>query len=204
MYEFTDNLKCFLGREFKALFMSTVESLDPSGCSYNPTKSLCSFSVFNTAITRAKSLIVAVGNPYTLMAVEEKMGKNKYCWAEFIHRCFMLSTVVFPAETKEEDIDELQDVVLNMSGIKPPYPPFYPITPTCTRLTTQKSASVSGLGARPHSAPNTSASKSKNKKHSKASTSAASEPPPKASTKPTSKPTPKTIPQPTPKTNPKA
>ena len=77
-----------------ALFMSTVDSLDPSGCSYNPTKSLCSPSVFNTAITRAKSLIVAVGNPYTLMTVEENMGTDKQCWAEYLSCCFKTNTVV--------------------------------------------------------------------------------------------------------------
>ena len=97
-----------LGDEFKALFMSTVESLDPSGCSSNPTKSLCSPVVFNTAITRAKSLIVAVGNPYTLMAVEENMDNSKRCWAEYLNRCFKENTFVPMNGTTDEALKELK------------------------------------------------------------------------------------------------
>lgn len=80
--------------------MSTVEAIDVSSCSFNPTKSLCTDSVFNTAITRAKSLIVAVGNPYILMRTEkmEKKKKqqdsNRQCWAEYLHRCFEMETIV--------------------------------------------------------------------------------------------------------------
>ena len=81
--------------------MSTVESVDSSGCSYNPTKSLCSPIVFNTAITRAKSLIVAVGNPYTLMTVEENTAaaenmeiSNLHCWAKYLDHCFEANTVI--------------------------------------------------------------------------------------------------------------
>ena len=91
--------------------MSTVESLNPSGCPYNPTKSLCSPIVFNTAITRAKSLIVAVGNPYTLMTVEENMvtgaenmGKNKHCWAEYLYHCFERSTIVASQDANLQEL----------------------------------------------------------------------------------------------------
>ena len=99
------------GNEFKALFMSTTESLDPSECSNNPTKSLCSPSVFNTAITRAKSLIVAVGNPYTLMTVEEKIDKTKNCWAKYLQQCFKKGTILPKAENSSEALEELQQVV---------------------------------------------------------------------------------------------
>ena len=68
--------------------MSTVESVDlVSGQSANPTKSLCNPYVFNTAITRAQSLVVASGNPFTLLAVEAKMPHPKYCWKEFLKFC---------------------------------------------------------------------------------------------------------------------
>ena len=92
--------------------MSTVESLDSSGCSSNPTKSLCSPSVFNTAITRAKSLIVAVGNPYTLMAVEENMDNSKQCWPEYLNHCFKEDTFVPMKGTSNEALEELKLCVM--------------------------------------------------------------------------------------------
>ena len=102
---------CTVGEEFKALFMSTAEALDPLGCSLNPTKSLCSPSVFNTAITRAKSLIVAVGNPYILLRMEKKMGNDKQCWAEYLHRCFKMGTVVPGEGVIEDAVQDLRGFV---------------------------------------------------------------------------------------------
>ena len=99
------------GNEFKALFMSTTESLNSSGCSNNPTKSLCSPSVFNTAITRAKSLVVAVGNPYTLMAVEEKLDKSKQCWAKYLNQCFSANTIQRSPGITDGAVQELQQFV---------------------------------------------------------------------------------------------
>ena len=91
--------------------MSTTESLDPSGCSNNATKSLCSPSVFNTAITRAKSLVVAVGNPYTLMAVEEKLDKSKQCWAKYLNHCFSANTIVKSPGMTDGAVQELKQFV---------------------------------------------------------------------------------------------
>ena len=99
--------------------MSTVEALDSSGCSLNPTKSLCSPSVFNTAITRAKSLIVAVGNPYILMRMEKKMGSNKQCWAEYLNRCFEMGTVVQGDGVSQNAIQDLQEFVKRRLQISP-------------------------------------------------------------------------------------
>ena len=99
------------GSEFKAVFMSTVESLNQSGLPYHPTKSLCSPSVFNTAITRATSLIIAVGNPYTLMAVEKKMDKDNRCWEEYLRQCFEANTFVGIDGASDSVIHELRHLV---------------------------------------------------------------------------------------------
>lgn len=91
--------------------MSTIESLNPSGLPYHPTKSLCNPSVFNTATTRATSLIVVVGNPYTLMAVEKNMDKGNRCWAEYLRQCLEANTFVGIEGVSDSVIQELQHVV---------------------------------------------------------------------------------------------
>lgn len=67
--------------------MSTVESLESNGRPYDPLKSFCNPALFNTAITRSKSLVVAVGNPLVLLMSEATMDEPKWCWREFISRC---------------------------------------------------------------------------------------------------------------------
>ena len=101
--------------------------MDPSGCSNNPTKSLCSPSVFNTAITRAKSLVVAVGNPYTLMAVEEKLDKSKQCWAKYLNQCFSANTIrKSPGITDDGAVQELQQFVKQALNELPSMPSATP------------------------------------------------------------------------------
>ena len=79
------------GREFRALFLSTSEPTAPNGSTKNPTKSLCDRYVFNTAITRAQSLVVAAGNPFLLLKVEQHMveryGKKGKVWSSYLKRC---------------------------------------------------------------------------------------------------------------------
>ena len=84
------------GRQFKALFMSTMECISEDSVPTNPTKSLCNPTVFNTAVTRAQGLVVAVGNPYKLMKVETKMDTYQHCWKEYIYNCLINDTVLVP------------------------------------------------------------------------------------------------------------
>ena len=70
--------------------------MDSSWKTVNPTKSLCNPYVFNTAITRARSLVVAVGNPFTLLSVEANVAKPKHCWKEFIARCLEHNSFIIP------------------------------------------------------------------------------------------------------------
>ena len=106
--------------------MSTTESLDPSGYSNNPTKSLCSPSVFNTAITRAKSLVVAVGNPYTLMAVEGKLDKSKQCWAKYLNHCFSANTILKSPGITDGAVQELKQFVKQTLNELPSMPSATP------------------------------------------------------------------------------
>lgn len=80
-----------LGQEFRALFVSTSEPTKPSGETLDPTKSISDPFVFITAVTRAQSLVVAVGNPFLLLKREAHMvakyGKLGHCWSHFLKAC---------------------------------------------------------------------------------------------------------------------
>ena len=83
----------FAGREYRALFISTVEVTKEDGSTLNPTKSLCDQYAFNTIITRAQSLIVCVGNPFLLFSTEKCTPNYKiHCWREYVKRCLETSS----------------------------------------------------------------------------------------------------------------
>ena len=87
------------GQEYDMLYISTCETTDVNGETRNPTKSLCDLYVFNTTITRARSLIVAFGNPYLLLSIEEHMHLNcngGRCWSQFIKMCLLHNTLIIP------------------------------------------------------------------------------------------------------------
>ena len=86
----------YVGQEYSLLFISTVESLESSGRPFDVLKSVCHPAVFNTVITRSKSLVVAVGNPLVLMMSEATIDEPKWCWREFITRCVVNKTFIVP------------------------------------------------------------------------------------------------------------
>jgi superfamily I DNA and/or RNA helicase/exoribonuclease R len=96
------------GREFNAVFMGTCETTDESGLPKNTTKTIMNRYVFNTALTRARYLVVAVGNPLQLLEKEEKMhqlnpqNKQFQCWKEFIRRCIECKSFHLPAGVSKD------------------------------------------------------------------------------------------------------
>ena len=96
----------YTGREFKALFISTVECVHDGFKSANPTKSFCNSYVFNTALTRAQSLVVVAGNPFLLLKVEAAMPQPMGCWREYLRRCIDNDTLIVPEviDTNSDDI----------------------------------------------------------------------------------------------------
>ena len=101
------------GREFRAIFIGTSEITSDKGETLNPTKSICDHYVFNTAITRAQSLVVSVGNPLMLLKMERHMevkyGERGRCWSEYIRRCLECKTFFPPPLGNDElSIPEFQ------------------------------------------------------------------------------------------------
>ena len=96
------------GTEYRALFLSTLEYTLSDGRVSNPTKSICDPYVFNTAITRAQSLVVSVGNPFMLLKIEgfmeQKYGLKARCWREYLMRCIECKTFIIPLA--QQSIDE--------------------------------------------------------------------------------------------------
>lgn len=83
----------FVGQEYQTVVLSTTEALNQDGSSLDATKSFCDPYVFNTVITRAKSLVIAVGNPFILLNLEKffvrEYGEehNAYCWSTYLDLC---------------------------------------------------------------------------------------------------------------------
>ena len=95
----------YSGREFKALFISTVECVHDGFKSANPTKSFCNRYVFNTALTRARSLVVIAGNPFLLLKMEAAMSQPMGCWREYLRRCIDRNTIIVPKEVAANNSD---------------------------------------------------------------------------------------------------
>lgn len=93
-----------------------------NGASANPTKSLCNPYVFNTAITRAQSLVVCVGNPFLLLRMEANMMKNpEYketgkCWSNYFKYCLENGTMEIP-ESLGVPKDKREAIFFKIKGL---------------------------------------------------------------------------------------
>ena len=86
-----EQLSLYLGKEFKALFISTVRTLntcliienrnsDPAELDFG---FLSDDRFLNTAVTRAQSLLAVVGDPLSLCSV----GACRNLWKDYLQRC---------------------------------------------------------------------------------------------------------------------
>ena len=94
------------GLEFRVVFLSTSEPrLYQDGAfqhvsTHNVGGSVSNQRVFNTVLTRAKSLFVAVGNPFYLLDAEQSLveagQQSVLCWKEYLKTCISRGSIVFP------------------------------------------------------------------------------------------------------------
>ena len=113
-------LHLIAGQEFRALFVSTSEPTKPNGETRDPTKSISDPFVFITALTRAQSLVVAVGNPYLLLKREKHMvakyGDRGHCWSLFLKACLENNSIsvhqsVRVTQSTEQELAKLAEQV---------------------------------------------------------------------------------------------
>lgn len=88
--------------------------MNGEGNTTNPTKSPCDPYVFNTVLTRSKSLVVVVGSPVALLKIEEHMvrlyGMKAKCWSNFLKSCLENGTFFIPpiVESLESKVHDFQ------------------------------------------------------------------------------------------------
>ena len=132
-----------IGHEFQAIVLSTYEPLEDSGESSNPTKTLVDPNIFNTAISRSRQLVIAVGNPFILLRTEKVMGYAGGCWREYIRLCLERNTMFFPPDLQPRlhQLKEMLRVQVGISStVKAPIvsqPRFHPQRSQTTAATSE-------------------------------------------------------------------
>ena len=77
------------------MFLSTTEPTTENGDPSDPVRSLSNEQVFNTIMTRARSLIYCVGNPFALCQIGDKYPAGVNCWKAYLQRCVQCETLQF-------------------------------------------------------------------------------------------------------------
>ena len=101
------------------MFISTIEPTKENGEPFDPVRTMSNELVFNTIMTRARSLVYCVGNPFTLCEIGDSRS-----WKGYLQRCVQCETLQFALP---EQIDrkveielaakQLQNIVLPHSVI---------------------------------------------------------------------------------------
>lgn len=102
----------FPGQEFQAVFLSTTEPVNTDGSTRNDSKSPCDRYVFNTVLTRARSLVVVVGSPLVLLNIETHMvkhyGMKGKCWSLYLKSCLERNTFIIPTSVEHSELKKQQ------------------------------------------------------------------------------------------------
>ena len=109
--------KFYTGREFRAIFICTSEAVDGRCATRDPVKSLCDQYVFNTVITRARSLVMAFGNPFRLMEIERNLANKgvstlvRKCWQTLFYSCLQCNSLVLSDDLNQQRQDPRQSAL---------------------------------------------------------------------------------------------
>ena len=115
-----------IGLEFRVVFLSAHEPrgyedsgkllpcLDVGGTVVNER-------VFNTMITRTKSLFVTVGNPFYLLDAEENLvtagSQTTLCWREFLKTCIDHNAIAYPENCSPDQRTDLLERVFTEPSV---------------------------------------------------------------------------------------
>ena len=111
---------CFhipLGRQFDAVFVCTAQPVNQDYSPFDPVKSMCDRYMFNTIITRPKSLLVVIGNPFRLRKIEQTTPDPPACWSEYLYQCWEGGSLHLSAKLREtpgackKQLGELEEVM---------------------------------------------------------------------------------------------
>ena len=95
------------------MFISTVEPTDSQQRPWDSVRSICNELVFNTVITRARSLVYSVGNPFLMQHLGTHYSRN--CWSVYIQRCIQCSSLHLSDTC--QDTPELASVMEKLSNM---------------------------------------------------------------------------------------
>ena len=130
--------------------MSTSEPTKPDGETLDPTKSISDPFVFITAVTRAQSLVVAVGNPFLLLRREAHMvakyGELGRCWSQFLRACLENGSLTIDESlraTKQQQEKCIQQLAYLTHHHTSDFSlPQQPLTPTVKKTSTVKKEKI--------------------------------------------------------------
>ena len=106
----------YAGKEYTTVFLCTTEPYDVVEGEVVPKRhaigaSIVNKRVFNTVLTRARTLFVAVGNPFYLMSAETHAPDSGSCWKEYLRRCVESGSTQLPSNCTEDQRQRLLHAV---------------------------------------------------------------------------------------------
>ena len=91
---------------------------------FDPVKSMCDPYMFNTIITRPKSLLVTIGNPFRLLKIQQKTPDPPACWLEYLYQCWEQGSLILSSNLKgihgacRKQLNRLEEEMMSQRTVK--------------------------------------------------------------------------------------